>query len=213
MTIPNVNTNRRTIWIWAIVVVTLTLGTLVSVTLAAVILDVLIVRPELGGGSVTTIIPGYVYATATVMKACILAGLMSVVIPLIQRVLSDTAVNTLRASTLSAPKVPVWGITSTALAPLTPLVGALVVLIAQTLAVNGDGPLISDFSQFSRIAVIVNLFLILAGAVPAVISLVKRESPRMVPVVGLITNAVLIGLVWHFEFYAVGFDQDTWAPR
>jgi len=24
---------------------------------------------------------------------------------------------------------------------------------------------------------------------------------------------VLIGLFWHFQFYARGFDQDTWAPR
>jgi hypothetical protein len=185
----------------------------VSAILAAVILDVLIERPALGGGSVTTIIPGYVYATATVMKACILAGLVSVVIPLMLRVLSDTKDTILRASTVSAPRLPLWGITSTALAPLTPLVGALVVLIAQTLAVNAAGPLISDFSQFSRIAVAVNLFLISLGAVSAVTSLVKHERPRLVPVVGLITNAVLIGLFWHFEFYALRFDQDTWAPR
>jgi hypothetical protein len=85
--------------------------------------------------------------------------------------------------------------------------------MAQTRVDNAVGPLISDFSQFSRLAVTVNLFLIAAGAVSAVTSLVKHEHPRLVPVVGLITNAVLIGLFWHFEFYAVGFDQDTWAPR
>ena len=194
-------------------VVTLTLGTLLSAILAAVVLDVLIDRPALGGGSVTTIIPGYVYATATVMKVCILAGLVSVVIPFTKRVFADTAGNILRASTLSAQRFPIWGITSTAVAPMTPLVGALVVLMAQTFADNAAGPLIGDFSQFSRIAVAVNLFLISAGAVSAVTSLVKHERPRLVPVVGLITNAVLIGLFWHFEFYAVGFDQDTWAPR
>lgn len=191
--------------IWAIVVVTLTLGTFLSATLAAVILDVLIDRPAQGGGSVTTIIPGFVYATATVMKVCILAGLVSVVIAVMKRVLAD------RAENISARTLPIWGITSTALAPLTPLVGALVVLIAQTLA--GSAPLINDFSRFSRIAVAVTLFLISAGAVFAVTSLVKHERPRLLPVVGLITNAVLIGLFWHFEFYALGFDQDTWAPR
>jgi hypothetical protein len=93
------------------------------------------------------------------------------------------------------------------------MVGALVVIMAQTLADNAAGPLISDFSQFSRIAIGVNLFLIFAGAASAVTSLVKHERPRLVPIVGLITNAVLIGLFWHFEFYAFGFDQDTWAPR
>lgn len=209
----NVNTNRQTIRIWAIVVVTLTLGTLLSAILAAALLDALVDRPAVGGGSVTTIIPGYVYATATVMKVCILAGLVSVVIPLTKLVWVETAENTLRAPTLSARRLPIWGITSTALAPLTPLVGALVVLVAQSFADNAAGPLISDFSQFSRIAVAVNLFLISAGAVSAVTSLVKHERPRLVPVVGLITNAVLIGLFWHFEFHAVGFDQDTWAPR
>ena len=194
-------------------VLTLTFGTLLSVTLAAALFDALIQRPVVGGGSVTTIIPGYVYATATVMKVCILAGLVSVVILLTELVWAKTTENTLRVPTLSARRLPIWGITSTALAPLTPLVGALVVLMAQTLADKAAEPLISDFSQFSRIAVVVNLFLISAGAVSAVTSLVKHERPTLVPVVGLITNAVLIGLFWHFEFYAVGFDQDTWAPR
>ena len=207
------NTNRQTIRIWAIVVVTLTLGTLLSAILATVILDGLIKRPVLGGGSVTTIIPGYVYATATVMKGCILAGLVSVVFPLMKLVSADTAENTLRPPPLPVPRLPIWGITSTAVAPLTPLVGALVIIMAQTLADNAAGPLISDFSQFSRIAVFVNVFLLSAGALSAVTSLVKHERPLPVPVVGLITNAVLIGLFWYFEFYAVGFDQDTWAPR
>ena len=195
----NVNTNR----IWAIVVVTLTLGTFLSATLAAIILDALIARPEVGGGSVTTIIPGFVYATATVLKVCILAGLVSVVIAMTQHVLGDRA---------DSPRTfPIWGITSTALAPLTPLVGALVVIMAQTITDNEV--LIGDFSRFSRNAVIVMLFLIAAGALSAVISLLKRERPRLLPVVGLITNVVLIGLFVHFEFYALGFDQDTWAPR
>lgn len=208
MVLASVDMNKLTIGIWAIVVSTLTLGTLLSGIFAAVILDVLIERPAVGGGSVTTIIPGYVYASATVMKVCILAGLVSPVIALMDRVLADKA-----ETTLSARRFPIWGITSTVLAPVTPLVGALVVIMAQTRIDNTVGPLISHFSQFSRVAVAVNLFLIAAGAVSAVISLVKHEHPRLVPVVGLITNAMLIGLFWHFEFYAVGFDQDTWAPR
>jgi len=208
-----VNINKQTIGIWAIVVCSLTLGTLLSSIFAAVILDVLIERPAMGGGSVTTIIPGYVYATATVMKVCILAGLVSVVLPLMSQVLAHKAETTLNVPTLSVRRFPIWGITSTVLAPVTPLVGALVVILAQTRADKTVGPLISDFSQFSRVAVAVNLFLITAGTVSAVTSLVKHEHPRLVPVVGLITNAVLIGLFWHFEFYAVGFDQDTWAPH
>jgi hypothetical protein len=205
-----VNTNRQSIRLWAIVVVTLTLGTLLSSILAAALLDALIERPEVGGGSVTTIIPGFVYATATVMKVCILAGLVSLVVTLTKLVSAQTAENAFPTPTLSAQRLPIWGIASTTLAPLTPLVGTLVVLISQTLATE---PLIADFSQFSRIAVAVSLLLIAAGAVFAVTSLVKHERPRLVPVVGLVTNVVLIGLFWHFEFYAFGFDQDTWAPR
>ena len=204
----DVNTRRQTIRIWTIVVITLTIGTLLSAILAAVLLDGLLQRPAVGGGSVTTIIPGYTYAAATVMKTCLFAGVVSILFALIKLV---SAGNTHRPPSVSAPKLPIWAITSTALAPLTPLVGALVVLIAQTLAVAA--PSIGDFSQFSRIAVTVNLVLILAGAISAVTSLLKHEHPRLVPIVGLITNVVLIGLFLHFEFYAVGFDQDTWAPR
>jgi hypothetical protein len=207
------NTNWQTIRIWAIAVVTLTLGTLLSATLAAVILDAFIGRPASGGGSVTTIIPGYVYATATVMKACILAGLVSIVIPLVKLASANATAGISETTSLSAQRFPIWGITSTALAPLTPLVGALVVLMAQTLADNAASLSINDFSHFSRIAVGVNLILISAGAASAVTSLAKHERHRLVPVVGLITNVVLIALFWHFEFYAIGFDQDTWAPR
>ena len=189
-------TNKR---IWVIVVVSLTLGTFLSGVISAFLLDAFIERPVEGGGSVTTIIPGFTYATATVMKVCILAGLASIVISLINRAASSNT--------------PIWGIASTVLAPLTPLVGTLVILIAQRFAHSADEPSISDFSQISRVAVLVSLFFISAGAAAAVISLAKRERPRMVPVVGLIVNAILIALFWHFEFYAVGFDQDTWAPR
>ena len=207
------NANRQAIRTWAIVVVTFTLGTLLSSILAAALLDALIERPELGGGSVTTIIPGFVYAAATVMKVCILAGLVSLVVTLTKLVSVQTAENTFPTPTLTGRRLPIWGIASATLAPLTPLVGTLVVLVSQTVAGNTAEPLISDSSRFSRIAVAVSLFLIAAGAVFAVISLVKQERPRLVSVVGLITNVVLIGLFWHFEFYAFGFDQDTWAPR
>jgi len=50
-----VNTNRQTIRIWAIVAVTLTVETLLFAILAAVILDALIERPALGGGSSASI--------------------------------------------------------------------------------------------------------------------------------------------------------------
>jgi hypothetical protein len=102
---------------------------------------------------------------------------------------------------------------SITLAPLTPLVGAVTVVTVQALAHAPQGLSMIDLSQFSRIAVVVTLFLISAGVIAAVTSLVRRERPVLLSALGLVTNGLLIGLFWHFEFYAVGFDQDTWAPR
>lgn len=205
-----VNTRRQTIWTWTIVVVALSLGTLLSGVIAAALLDVFINRPAEGGGSVTTIIPGFVYATATVLKVCILTGVVSLVIQLIKVAVARVLDH---APRVPVGKFPILGIVSTFVAPLTPLVGTLVVLISQAFPNDAAGPSISEFSQISRTAVLVSLFLISAGALLAVASLLKRERPQLVPWLGLIINAILIGLFWHFEFYAIGFDQDAWAPR
>jgi len=70
-----------------------------------------------------------------------------------------------------------------------------------------------QFSQVARSAVFVMLAIIFAGVLAAVTSLIRRERPRMIPILGLAANIALVGLFWHFRFYAPGFDQDTWAPR
>ncbi len=57
------------------------------------------------------------------------------------------------------------------------------------------------------------LLVVAAGAVAGVLSLVRRERSAPLAACGLVVNVVLIGLFWHFEFYAIGFDQDGWAPR
>ena len=166
-----------------------------------------------GPASVTTRVPGFVYASATVMKVCIVAGMVLAAIGLVRRGLARGAENTPGSPDLSTLGFPVWGITSITLAPLTPLVGAVTVVIAQGLSNTPGGLSMIDLSQFSRTAVIVMLFLMLAGAMAAVTSLVKREHPLLLPPLSLVTNALLISLFWYFRFYAVGFDQDTWAPQ
>lgn len=70
-----------------------------------------------------------------------------------------------------------------------------------------------QFSQVARSAVFVMLVIILAAVLAALTSLIRREQPSLFPIVGLGTNTVLAGLFWHFRFYALGFDQDMWAPR
>ncbi len=85
-------------------------------------------------------------------------------------------------------------------------------MAVQSLATQGDLSA-GHFSQLARSAVFVMLVIILAGVLAAVTSLIRRERPSMLPILGLVANMVLVGLFWHFRFYALGFDQDTWAPR
>ena len=152
--------------------------------------------------SITTIIPGSTYAMATVMKVCGVSGLVSIVLALLRR----------RASP-PTQTFPVWAVVSIILPTMTTLVGALVVLLAQVLAYKPAGLSLSDFSGISRTAVIVMLVVLSAAVVAAVTSFIKGERPRLLPVLGVSINVLLIGLFWHLEFYALGFDQDTWAPH
>ena len=142
------STKPRSIPIWGVVSATLTLGTLLSAVLATVTLDAFLEGP--GPASVTTRVPGFVYANATVMKVCIVAGLVSSAIALARRVSAGRAENAPGAPDPSSQSVPVWGITSITLAPLTPLVGAVAVLTAQALAPTRASLSMIDMSQFSR---------------------------------------------------------------
>jgi hypothetical protein len=183
------------------------LGTAVSSILAAVILDALMHRPE-GGGSVTTVIPGFVYSIATVMKVCLVSGVLSAGIAVLGLATGGGSGARGRITGL-----PVWGIASVALTASTPLLGSCAVILAQALTTGPAGLSISGMSTVSRIAVFITLALLSSAALLAMASLVKRERPGLLPVMSLVVNALLIGLFWHFEFYALGFDQDTWAPR
>ena len=59
--------------VWVLTTLLLTIGTAASAILAAVTLEALMQRPS-GGGSITTMMPGAVYAMATVMKVCVVSG-------------------------------------------------------------------------------------------------------------------------------------------
>jgi len=203
--------------------------------LAAATLDIFVDRPLQRGGSITTLLPGVAYASATVMKVCLASGLVSAIVALVSSVSArflgrrpGSAAREKRsnpasklgdeehsgnASNPSRQVLPVWGIVSVALTPLTPLVAAFAVVIAQTLVDSTESVSASDFPQIARTGVLVMLALISAAALAAVLSAVRRERPGMLSMLGLVINALLIGLFWHLKFYALGFDQDTWAPR
>jgi hypothetical protein len=109
--------------------------------------------------------------------------------------------------------VPVWGFVSIILAPATPLLGAIVVLGIQRLLAAEDAVLASHFPPLARTGVFVMLALLAGGALAAVASLVRREKPSMLSMLGLLVNLVLVVLFCRLRFYALGFDQDLWAPR
>lgn len=185
----------------------LALATTVCAVLAAAILDVFVRRPQEGGGSITTLLPGFVYASATIMKVCLVGVLVSGATGLVSRMFAQ------RQSAPLPSGLPVWGLASIALPPSALLFGALAVLAFQRLMDPGDVRSAGQFSQVARMAVFVMLAMLSAGALAGGVSVMRREQPRSVPILGLAANMLLAGLFWHFRFYAPGFDQDLWAPR
>lgn len=185
---------------WALAAAVLAPGTLLAGSLAALMLDALVHRPP-NAGSITTVLPGFTYASATVMKVSLAAGLVSALMAVAARVLS------------SAPDAPTarrstWALASVALPAAALVAGTIGVLIAQPRA-----GLVRDFTYVSRTGVFVQSAVIAAGAIAAAIALTRAEHPRLLPLLGVIVNGLLLALFWSLEFYAVGFDQDTWAPR
>ena len=191
--------------VWIFTTLLLTIGTAVSAMLAAVTLEWFMQRPS-DGGSITTMLSGAVYAMVTVMKVCVVSGGVS-------------ALATLGTWIAGAPRpeppaygLPAWGLAAIALVVSTPWIGAIGAVIAQAFAGTGSGLSLDDLPHISRVAVFVQLIVLVSGALSAGVSLAKPEHPRLVALLGLVAGVVLIGLFCHFQFYARGFDQDTWAP-
>ena len=148
--------SKRSIPIWVILPAVLIIETAVCAALAA-ILDIFVRRPQVGGGSITTLLPGFAYASATVMKVCLVSALLSVVVGLAWRSAGHNRSNRLEQG------IPVWGIASIAVTPSTPFLGTLAVLVAQSIIGAQRVISIGDFSHVARSAVLVMLAIILAG--------------------------------------------------
>lgn len=204
----------RSIPMWSIPALAFTVEMGLCAVLAAAILDVFVRRPVRDGGSITTLLPGFAYAAATVMKVCLVAALISVAAVWVRvAVRHVTGAGSANKSSRPCPHLPVCGIVAVALPPLAPLVGALSVVAAQRFAYGSNAALASHFPPLARGAVFVMLAILLAGSVAAATSLVRRERPAALSVLGLATNTALLCLFWYFRFHALGFDQDLWAPR
>lgn len=217
--------SSRAIPTWGILSVALVAETILCAILTAATLDSAVARPP-EPASVTTKLPGFVYASASVMKICLVAGVVSAAIALAKRALprrhvvlgqsadaesGDRREHATRPAIASGEFELIWGTLPAALTPLTPLVGAVAVVIAQTLVDDPEGVSMSDFPLISRTGVLVMLVWIAAALILGITASLKCSRHRSTAVFGVVMNAILIGLFWYFEFYKLGFDQDRWA--
>jgi hypothetical protein len=107
--------------------------------------------------------------------------------------------------------LPIWSILSVVSTPLTQLVGAIALAIAEGWVEKPNGLSMNYIPQVARIGVLVMLACILIGVFSAIIAMAKREKPRYLPVVGLAINGLLVVVFCFFQLYKLGFDQDRWA--
>jgi hypothetical protein len=188
---------------WAAAAAILVLGTSLCAAIEALVLDKLVARPTVNGGSITTLLPAHAYASATVMKVCLAGGVIAAAIAVvgwISRLGSSTGIS-------AGPR---WSILSLAFPPSTLILGTFAVMVAQALVdVPPGSP--TDFQRFGRIGVFVMSGGLVAGVVLALIALGRGERPRTLAIFGAIVSSLLLFLFWSLRFYARHFDQDGWA--
>lgn len=188
---------------WGTVAAILIVGTMLCAVVEAFALDALVERPTVQGGSITTLLPATAYASATVMKVCLVGGLLAGVIALV-----GWAARLGRATSLS--RRPRWAMVSVVLPPLTLIFATVAVLTVQTFVDLSPGSP-ADFQRFGRVGVYAMAGGLVAGAVLAMVACWRREQPRTLALFGGIVNLVLLGLFSFLRFYAQHFDQDGWA--
>ena len=218
------NTSRQILPIWGISSAALTTVPILCAALATIMLEALLAGRE--PASINTRLPGWTYASATVMKICLAAGVVAAIIALVDlarrrwfpvpepattAASDDRQERTTNPSNHSAMGIPIWSILSVALPPFAPLIGALAVLIAQAFVDRPDGASMSYLSLISRKGVLVMLAWITASMTLGALALLKRERSRSLSLFGVVMSACLIGLFWYCQFYKLGFDQDRWA--
>jgi hypothetical protein len=165
---------------------------LAAASVSTLLLEAFLHRPD-GGGSLTTLFPGYVYASATILKVSIGASVAAVVV----RWICKEGVS--RSAALSLAAVP-----------FAPAAGAVALLIAGRTAEEAAGVSMSYIPRVARTGVLVVVACLAAGLAAGVSAL--RRRPRAAAGLGAVVNAALLGSIRHFEFYRLGFDQDRWAP-
>lgn len=178
----------------------------ISAVLGAIVLDVFAIRLA-GGGSLTTMFPGFVYATALIFKVSLIEAVV-LAVGVAMKVFN--AGNTEADLSNQRRHIPVWGITSVLLPATAPFMGAVVIIFAQALSGTPEAFSLDYLTRISRVAVFALIAVIAAATFLAIYSLVRRERPLGVPLTGLATTLVYWVLFRYWEFYKLGFDQDRW---
>ena len=174
--------------------------TAVSVVLTAVLLDSFLIRYD--RGSVTTMLPGFVYAIALILKISLVEAAVLGVFAFVTTALGRPADEHWR--------VPFWTSLSVLLPTAAPLMGTLVILLAQTIVDGPDADTIGYFTRLSRTGVFAMIGLLIAAIASGIVALVRRERPRGLPMIPLATTVFVLSLFQYWEFYKLGFDQDRW---
>jgi hypothetical protein len=163
---------------------------LAGMGVSTLLLEAFALRPD-GGGSLTTLFPGLVYASATIAKVSLGVSAAAVAMWVCGR-----------------KQVSPRGGLSLAVVPLAPVIGTITLLIAERLAAQA-GVSMSYIPGVARKGVLAMVACLAVGLCAAVSAL--RQPPRPAAVLGVVVNAVLLALFRHFRFYQLGFDQDRWA--
>lgn len=174
--------------------------TAVSIVLTAILLDAFLIRYD--RGSVTTMLPSFVYASALILKL----GLVEAA------VLGVTAFVTMAYDRNSTDDVviPRYAVASIILPACAPIVGTFVILVSQIFFTKPDGDTFNYFAGLSWAGAVETIAVVWLAAALALASLVKRERPMRFAVIGLVASVVLLALFFYWQFYKFGFDQDRW---
>jgi hypothetical protein len=107
--------------------------------------------------------------------------------------------------------VPSWGLVSVALTPIAPFLGFVGAVVVETLVDKPHGVVTNYFPLVSRSGVLVMLAALLVGAGSSLVSLIRRERPLALAMLGITTNVVLIVAFAYAHYFKLGYDQDRGA--
>jgi hypothetical protein len=110
---------------------------------------------------------------------------------------------------ISNKPFPIWGILSVALTPLAGLFAHLVTLLVegiwgspltQSYTVERGSALDAAILRADRAALLLACAIVAFGVISAGIATAQRERPRWLPVLGVVTTALLISMALHLAY-------------